>query len=105
MGQGHRGVHGYAGRGWFGLDRFEHAVGRRMTPAQGDAPAGAGTPRRVFHFNGGFLWQRRVRRILHLAGYDLRLGWPSGDDLVAVWGRSPVAARGEAVAARTGAGL
>jgi capsular polysaccharide export protein len=76
-----------------------------MTPEQGDAPAGADTPRRVFHFNGGFLWQRRVRRILHLAGYDLRLGWPSAEDLVAVWGKSPVAARGEAVAARTGAGL
>jgi len=76
-----------------------------MRPSQGDAPAGDALPRRVFHFNGGFLWQRRVRRILQLAGYDLRLGWPSGDDLVAVWGRSPVAARGEAVAARTGAGL
>lgn len=76
-----------------------------MTPEQGDAPAGADTPRRVFHFNGGFLWQRRVRRILHLAGYDLRLGWPSAGDLVAVWGKSPVAARGEAVANRTGAGL
>jgi capsular polysaccharide export protein len=59
----------------------------------------------LFHVNAGFLWQRRVRRILHLAGYDLRPGWPGADDLVAVWGRSPVAARGEAVAARSGAGL
>jgi capsular polysaccharide export protein len=67
-------------------------------------PAGA-ISRRVFHFNGGFLRQRRLRRILALAGYDLRLGWPGKDDLVAVWGRSPYALRGETVAARTGAGL
>lgn len=76
-----------------------------MTPGPDGPPVGTAPPRRVFHFNGGFLWQRRVRRILTLAGLDLRLGWPSGDDLVAVWGKSPVAARGEAVAARTGAGL
>ncbi|MBE0452450.1 MAG: capsular polysaccharide biosynthesis protein [Roseovarius sp.] len=69
-----------------------------------EEPAGD-TSRRVFHFNGGFLWQRRLRRILALAGHDLRLGWPAPGDLVAVWGRSPYAARGEAVAARTGAGL
>ncbi|MFB9148179.1 capsular polysaccharide biosynthesis protein [Roseovarius ramblicola] len=76
-----------------------------MTPSRDDAPAGADTPRRVFHFNGGFLWQRRVRRILHLAGYNLRVGWPSAGDLVAVWGRSPAAARGERIATRTEAGL
>jgi capsular polysaccharide export protein len=76
-----------------------------MTSGHDGTPAGDAMPRRVFHFNGGFLWQRRVRRILQLAGYDLRPGWPSSADLVAVWGKSPVAARGERVAARTGAGL
>jgi len=46
-----------------------------------------------------------VRRILALAGYDLRLGVPTSDDLIAVWGRSPYAGRGEAMAGRTGASL
>lgn len=73
-------------------------------PSQDD-PAGRPEPRRVFHFNAGFLWQRRVRRIIELAGLRLCLGWPKGDDLVAVWGRSPYARRGEAVARRTGATL
>ena len=46
-----------------------------------------------------------MRRILALAGYDLRLGVPTSDDLIAVWGRSPYAGRGEAMAGRTGASL
>ena len=33
--------------------------------------------------------QRRTRRIMELAGYPLRLGKPTADDLVAVWGHSP----------------
>ncbi|MCQ0092286.1 capsular polysaccharide biosynthesis protein [Roseovarius sp. M141] len=40
-----------------------------------------------------------------LAGYNMRLGWPGADDLIAVWGHSPYARRGESVSARTGAGL
>lgn len=70
-------------------------------------PQSEGQPdrRRLFVFNGGFLTGRRLRRILTLAGYDLRLGLPESGDLVGVWGRSPTAARGEAVAARRGAGL
>jgi len=76
-----------------------------MTPAEGVRASADTAPRRVFHVNGGFLWQRRVRRILHLAGHDLRLGWPGAQDRVAVWGKSPVAARGARIAARTGAGL
>ena len=67
-------------------------------------PAGQ-DPRRVFYFNGGFLRQRRMRRILALAGYDPRLGKPGPDDLIAVWGRSPYAHRGESMANRTGAAL
>lgn len=68
-------------------------------------PAGSSKPRRVFYFNAGFLRQRRIRRILSLAGYDLRLGKPDADDLIAVWGHSPYAARGEGVAEKTGSAL
>ncbi|SFP71512.1 capsular polysaccharide biosynthesis protein [Tranquillimonas alkanivorans] len=61
--------------------------------------------RRLFVYTAGFLTQRRVRRILQLAGWDVRLGRPGAGDHVGVWGRSPHAARGESVAARTGAPL
>lgn len=37
-----------------------------------------------------------------LAGHDLVPGWPRAEDGVVVWGQSPYAARGEAVAARCG---
>ncbi|OWU83241.1 capsular biosynthesis protein [Oceanicola sp. 22II-s10i] len=67
--------------------------------------AGAEGSRRLYYFNAGFLRQRRLRRILSLAGYDLTIGRPGEDDLIGVWGRSPYAARGEAMAARTGAAL
>ncbi len=56
-------------------------------------------------YNGGFLTNRRVRRILSLAGYDLRLGLPGPDIPVGVWGHSPTAHRGEAMAARRNAHL
>ena len=69
------------------------------------APGPDGPRRRGFHYNAGFLTDARVRRILTLAGYNLRLGKPSPDDDVLVWGRSPYAARGERVAAATGAPL
>ena len=68
-------------------------------------PAVPPKARRVFYFNAGFLRQRRIRRILALAGYDLTLGKPGADDLIAVWGHSPYAARGEAVAEKTGAAV
>ena len=74
-----------------------------MTLRDDNSPAGADAPRRAYYFNLGFLRQPRVRRILALAGYDLHMGKPGPDDLIAVWGRSPYAARGEAVAAKTGA--
>ncbi len=57
--------------------------------------------RRLYVFNGGFLTQGRVRRILDLAGFDIRVGKPGASDLIGVWGQSPTAPRGEAVAART----
>ncbi len=64
--------------------------------------------RQLYYFNAGFLRQRQVRRILELTGYQLRLGRRRAvraDDLIAVWGHSPYAKRGEAVAKRVGAGL
>ncbi len=60
---------------------------------------------RVVAFNLGLLLDRRLRRVLHAGGVVPRAGWPRGGDVVAVWGQSPYAARGEKVARRTGAGL
>lgn len=60
---------------------------------------------RLFVYNGGFVTQRRLRRILQLAGYDIRLGLPQPQDLVGIWGASPTAHRGQTVAARRGCGL
>ena len=65
----------------------------------------AGTSRRLFIFNGGFLTGPRLRRILGLAGYRVTLGLPGRGDLVGIWGASPTAWRGKALAARRGAGL
>ena len=62
--------------------------------------AGETRRRRLFVYNGGFLTQTRVRRILDLAGYDVRVGLPGPDDAVGVWGMSPTSHRGEAVADR-----
>jgi len=73
--------------------------------APGDTSSGAGQTRRGFHFNAGFLTNTRVRRILKLSGYDLRLGKPGPEDDVLVWGHSPYAPRGEAAAKATGASL
>ncbi len=64
-------------------------------------PAAGETLRRLYVYNGGFLTQKRVRRILHLSGYDIRLGKPRPGDMVGVWGRSPTSPRGLAVAAHT----
>lgn len=54
--------------------------------------------RDLYVYNGGLLTGRRVRRILALSGWDVRLGLPGPGDWVGVWGRSPTAPRGEAVA-------
>ncbi|UWR23546.1 capsular polysaccharide biosynthesis protein [Sulfitobacter sp. S190] len=59
--------------------------------------------RRLFVYNGGFLTQKRVRRILELSGYSIHLGVPGDGDAVGVWGNSPTAHRGEGVAATKGA--
>jgi capsular polysaccharide export protein len=77
-----------------------------VTPDQNDGkPAGHAGDRRVFYFNAGFFRQARVRRIMELAGYPLRLGKPGPNDLIAVWGHSPYATRGEKIAEATGASL
>lgn len=70
-----------------------------------DAAGGPSLRPRLYYFNGGFFTQKRVRRMLDLAGYDLQLGKPGADDLIAVWGKSPTSGRGAAVAARTTAKL
>ncbi len=70
-----------------------------------DQQAAGASPRRLFFYNAGFLRQPRLRRILTLAGHELRVGLPGPQDGVVVWGRSPYAARGEAVAARRGVPL
>jgi len=63
--------------------------------------AGETTPRRLFVYNGGFLTSKRIRRILALSGWDVTLGKPASGDWVGVWGKSPTAPRGEAVAEKT----
>ncbi|SPF78276.1 capsular polysaccharide biosynthesis protein [Pseudoprimorskyibacter insulae] len=67
--------------------------------------AGGPSPRRLFVYNGGFLTQPRLRRILALSGLPVRFGLPKDGDAVGVWGQSPYAHRGEAVAAKHGAPL
>ncbi len=64
--------------------------------------AAAGSPsQRLYVYNGGFLTQSRIRRILELSGYDIALGKPAPDDLIGVWGHSPTSWRGEAVSGKT----
>jgi capsular polysaccharide export protein len=62
-------------------------------------------PRRLWHQNLSFLRDRRLQRILQLAGHELRFGLPRAGDGVLVWGQSPTAWRGERLAARHGAPL
>ncbi len=71
--------------------------------SDGTDTAAGETLRRLYVYNGGFLTQRRVRRILELSGYDISLGKPGDGDLVGVWGQSPTSPRGEYVADKTGA--
>jgi capsular polysaccharide export protein len=46
-------------------------------------------PRRLCAYNAGFFWDRRLRRIMALAGHSVALGLPGPEDGVVVWGRSP----------------
>ncbi|MGR3563954.1 MAG: capsular polysaccharide biosynthesis protein [Heliomarina sp.] len=60
----------------------------------------AASNKRLYVYNGGFLAQKRLRRMLHLAGYDIRIGMPSDGDTVGIWGNSPTAHRGLSIAER-----
>ncbi|MEP2890605.1 capsular polysaccharide biosynthesis protein [Tateyamaria sp.] len=62
--------------------------------------AGPEKARRLYVYNGGFVTQRRVRRILALSGYAVSLGLPKEGDLIGIWGNSPTAHRGLSVAAK-----
>lgn len=53
---------------------------------------------RLCAYNGGLLMRGGERRILELAGWDVGTGVPEDGDHVGIWGRSPTAWRGEAVA-------
>ena len=58
----------------------------------------ATSTQRLCVYSGGFLTEGRLKRILGLAGWDVSVGVPGEDDWVGIWGRSPTAWRGEAVA-------
>lgn len=62
-------------------------------------------PRRLYHQNLSLWRDARLSRVLQLAGHELRVGLPGPGDGVLVWGRSPTAWRGEAIAARRGVPL
>ncbi|WP_240790310.1 capsular polysaccharide biosynthesis protein [Rhodobacter sp. SY28-1] len=68
-------------------------------------PALAGVPRRLYHQNLSILRNARLHRVLQLAGHELHFGLPGPQDGVLVWGRSPTAWRGEALAAQRGVPL
>jgi len=57
------------------------------------------TQARLYAYNLGFVFQRRLRKILKAHGQNIRFGLPIGKfTAVAIWGRKPVAKRGMAVA-------
>ncbi|MDA5862592.1 hypothetical protein MMY85_19055, partial [Acinetobacter baumannii] len=58
--------------------------------------------RRLVVRNGGVFARPRLRRILNLAGWRLAVGRPDEGEAVGIWGASPTAWRGRALAARTG---
>ncbi|MEO9899029.1 MAG: capsular polysaccharide biosynthesis protein [Paracoccaceae bacterium] len=70
-----------------------------MSETEKNSAVGPEQARRLFIYNTGFLTQRRVRRILGLAGWRISLGFPKEGDAVGVWGQSPTAHRGEKIAA------
>ena len=60
---------------------------------------------RVFGFSLSFIRNVPLRRILGASGVSVRFGWPSSKDRVLVWGRANTAARGMAIARRSGASV
>jgi capsular polysaccharide export protein len=73
-----------------------------MTETLNKAAAGD-APRRLSYVTGGFAWNTRLRRILHLAGYDLRASLPQADGWIAAWGHTRYARRAEWVATQRNA--
>lgn len=71
-----------------------------MQPPGTLAHAGKNTSRRLYVYNSGFFTQRRVKRILDLAGWSVSLGRPSGTDWIGVWGAAPSSEQGLSVAER-----
>ncbi|WP_375247452.1 capsular polysaccharide biosynthesis protein [Planktomarina temperata] len=61
--------------------------------------------RQALSFALGAFTQRRINRILDLAGHAPRLGWPGPSDQILAWGNGISAKRGAWVAAVTGAQL
>ncbi|MHA6324973.1 capsular polysaccharide biosynthesis protein [Roseivivax sp. CAU 1753] len=68
-----------------------------------DRDAGASPPRRLHVYTRKLRFDRRITRILSLAGWEVATGLPRAGDRIGVWGMSPLAHRGEAMAARSGA--
>lgn len=72
-----------------------------MAEKAAPSPNAAGPiPRRLFTFSAGFLTQKRLRRMLSLSGHQICVGRPGPSDAVVVWGHSPSARRGQAIARR-----
>ncbi|MCF3974444.1 capsular polysaccharide biosynthesis protein [Paracoccus salsus] len=67
--------------------------------------AAGDSPRRLCVYSAGFWTRPRLHRILALAGWRVAAGVPRCGDAIAIWGASPTAWRGRAVAARSGAPL
>lgn len=84
-----------------------HSMAGETGGSGGDGDDPAQTPPLALHYYTlGFLRQKRLRRILELSGYRLTPGGTPRDGAgIAVWGHSPHARRGEAMAERTGAAL
>lgn len=57
--------------------------------------AGEPASRRLCVYNGGFLTQPRIRRILALSGWKVDIGLPKDGEWVGTWGKSPTSGRGE----------
>jgi len=65
----------------------------------------SGSCGQLYAYTLGLLRPGRIRRILELAGHDVRTGLPPRNGTVAVWGDSPKAWRGRLVARWRGASI
>ncbi len=68
-------------------------------------PDAGAPPRRLHVYTRKLRFDARLTRILTLAGFQVVTGRPRDGDAVGVWGMSPLAPRGEAMAARSDAPL